>query len=159
MMRVTLSPDELYQAAIVGCHRHIQCLRANSPDKNFPDRENIRWATHIEAACSELAVCKLLGVYWSALDGPSALSDAGFGIQVRSTRYRTGCLILRERDSADANYVLVVARAPDYEIAGWLRGSERQDRHKRTNDRDPRPYWEIPQADLHPFRPLEREAA
>lgn len=151
---VTLDADELAVASLIGCRRNIACIRAKSDDVNFPDRENIRWQTHIDGACAELAVCKALGIYWIALSGPTAEGDVGRNIQVRSTRYADGHLIIRSRDSDNARYVLVTCRAPAYVVAGWMTGTEaKTDMFLRTNDRDPRPFWEVPQIALHPFRP------
>lgn len=151
-MKVTLQPDELVIGSAIGCRRHIECLRVKSPSKNFPDRDNILWATHVEAACAELAVCKLLNIYWTALAGPHAEGDVGRNLQVRSTRYPNGELIVRPSDPDTSTFVLVTCRAPDYEICGWIRGVDaKQNQYVRTNDYDPRPYWSVPQSDLHPI--------
>jgi hypothetical protein len=150
-MKVTLYEDELAIASMIGCRRHIKSIGWRD---RFPDRENIAWAIDVEGACAELACCKVLGWYWQALSGgEKAPGDIGKGVQVRSTRHETGGLIIRESDRDNDGYLLVTCRAPNYVIRGWMRGGDcKKDEYRQTNDRDPKPFWLVPQNRLREFQ-------
>lgn len=148
-MKVTLSPDEMAVASMIGCRRRIESLRAGSIDEAFAD-VGIRWAIDIDAACAELACCKALGWYWQGLGGPKSSGDIGKNVQVRSTRYPDGGLLIRPRDLDASRFLLVTCQAPDYVIVGWLTGQEaKQECFKRT--RNNRLFWQVPQERLRPF--------
>lgn len=152
---IRLNVDEMVAAATIGAHRNIACLRAGSPDTNFPDPEGRRWSQHIEAAGAELAVSKWRNRYWWGLAGPHAANDAAH-FQVRHTPHESGHLIVRARDSDEDAFVLVVGKAPAYRIVGWIRADAKTDAYRATNKRDPRPYWQVPQSAL---RSIYTEAA
>ena len=150
-MEIRLLPDELFLASAVGCRRRIDSILRDAASQ-LPDRERIQWTTDIDGACAELAACKALGWYWVALAGRQAIGDIGQGVQVRSTRYHDGSLIIRQRDKADASYLFVTCEAPRYFIRGWLTGLEaKTDRYEQTNGHDSTPFWKVPQDELYPF--------
>lgn len=141
MIVVELNKDELTAAAAVGARRHISAL--GSENASFPE-EGKNWQQHIEGAAAELAVCKHRGHYWVGC-GKTSRYDVPCA-QVRAIMQKNHSLILRERDESEDAYILVFARAPLYVLLGWLNGYEgMQDEYLTTNDKDPKPYWQIPQ--------------
>lgn len=87
--------------------------------------QHYSWQTDIEAACAEMAVAKALNIYWDGSvnkfkkDGPDLPPD----IEVRTTEYKNGHLILRDGDKKycnDMRFVLVVGEAPKFYLSGWI---------------------------------------
>jgi hypothetical protein len=72
-------------------------------------------------------------------------------IQVRSTRYDTGHLLLHESDIPDHVFVLVCGLAPKFRLAGWTtpKVSRKPDFWKVYKGRGA--YW-VPQDALSPVR-------
>ena len=154
---VTLTPDELYQAAIVGAHRRITCLSRRKVAQHYDDANGYEWATEIEACCAEIALSKHLGWYWSGgvFNGNRAEHDVG-NKQVRHTVYQNGSLIIYPEDNPQDRFVLVTGKAPAYTIRGWVLGDEvmckgkdhvwwTHPNHKRC------PSWWVPQSALRPL--------
>ncbi len=132
-IKVTLTPDEMYQAGIVGLHRHITCVTSGRRGEHFYGKnKDHEWFTHIGAACAELAVAKHLNVYWTGgvFDGKRADCDVG-NKQVRYTTLNDPpYLMIYEKDKPFYNYILVSGRAPDFFIEGWANGGKVQEKGK-----------------------------
>lgn len=68
-------------------------------------------------------------------------ADVGEDIEVRSTKYSNGALILRDNDADDRRYVLVVVDAmAGFEIKGWVWGYEAKTEQWFKGDQG-RPAW------------------
>lgn len=152
VIEVLLNKDELAAGTAVGCRRQIEAI--GSAKMNFPDDDNVRWQQHIEAACAEIAVSKHRGTYWVGC-GPQARYDV-MGGQVRAILQPHHSLILRpydelaqRGDKPEDAFILVYAKAPRYMLIGWAWGHEvMRDEFVVTNERDPKPYWQVPQSGL-----------
>jgi hypothetical protein len=127
-MNVTLPWSECLLAAQVGSMRRIYALR-NGIDGAFSGGPAEPWDADIEGAAAELAVCKLIGCFWTGMEVSGSdrkegvTPDAG-GVQVRSTRLKSGSLILHEGDADDSAFVLVVGRIPRLDVKGWIHGRD-----------------------------------
>lgn len=117
---------------------------------------------HIQGALAECAAAKKLGLPWiSALKSEKlnpGVSDIGAGetgLQVRSTTYRTGHLILRPRDSREDIYVLVVSLSEcEHHLVGWMYGYEGMIEAFWRADFNGPPAWFIPQGSMKPVSAL-----
>lgn len=160
-LEVELSYPEMLVAGNGGVLRQVNALRkrVNDPDAHHRDPME----AHVSGAISEWAVCKALGVPWDPVIGPKWFSRSiqpgdvrvgGHAIEIRSTSLENGCLIAHDYSFDDRAYVLVLtARAPVYELVGWMLGSDcKQQRFWR--DKVPRPAYFIPQRELRPIEEL-----
>lgn len=163
-MRVDLklTNAELMQAALTGSMRRITSLK-EGVDNNRKCREpKSSWANDIDGAAAEMAVSKHLGRYWSAHVRQFTGDDVPGGVQVRSTTYEQGKLIIRDDDPDDAFFVLVVANAPTYSIRGGIFARDAKiDAYFRACDpSEGSPAWWVPQdalVDLDVINPKVRE--
>jgi hypothetical protein len=107
---------------------------------------------HQQGAAAEAAVAKYLGRWWSGAINDLKAADVG-NLQVRSTPYQEGSLILHKvKDADDDCFILAVGTAPTFRLAGWIRGrdgkSERFWTEKKNNGR---PAYFVPQEALKPM--------
>lgn len=107
---------------------------------------------------AELAVAQYLDVPWDPPIGTTDKhsGDVG-GFQVRATKYRTGCLVVRPQDPPGHVYILVTGEPPDLAIVGWATGWEarRLGKWEARNGRDPA--WWLHQSKLHPWPPWGKD--
>jgi hypothetical protein len=88
--------------------------------------------------------------------GPGTLRAGDVGnLQVRATEHERGCLILYDRDDANAVFVLVTGRFPEYIVRGWCYAHEgQQPRYVKHDARFPTYF--VPQSALRPIEQLQR---
>jgi hypothetical protein len=152
---VTLTPDELYQAAIVGVHRRITCIFGRKKEQHYDASAGDEWATEIESCCAELAVSKYFNRYWAGgvFNGQRAASDVD-GKQVRHSVHAGGHLIIYPEDKPTDAYFLVTGKAPVYVLRGWRRGAKvigLGKEHEWWRTKNVRsPSWWVPQSALIP---------
>lgn len=122
MVSVELTPPECLLAANVGLMRRLQAITGRRlPSYGYDNADP--WQADIEGACGECVVAKYLRVFWNGSIGDLDAADVG-RVQVRTTRFDDGCLIVRLTDPSDSVFVLVVGQAPTYRIAGWIHATE-----------------------------------
>lgn len=124
MIEVTFTHYELRMAAMIGVERQLEAIRFLRVHKY--EFAGSGWDIHIEGALAELAVAKARNSYWTALarDPGELPGDVGH-VQVRSTKYRNGSLIVHPEDPDDAPFVLVVRYDEHtFHVIGWLYGKE-----------------------------------
>jgi hypothetical protein len=153
MMRVDIAmcSNELMQAGLAGVMRRVSSLKNGLKDKFYTAKFVPGWATDIDGAASEMAVSKYFHRYWSGHVDNFTGDDVLGGVQVRSTGYEHGCLIVRPHDPDDALYILVVAKPPIYSIRGGILGPDAKvDKYWRGADctNGDAPAWWVPQEDL-----------
>jgi hypothetical protein len=140
--------------AAMATHKVIDSIRLHRQN-NHGFKEN-GWTENIEGYLGEMVVAKALGIYYSAGDGKGFKgADVGDTIQVRWARQSNYRLIVREADSSAYNYVLVTGHAPDYNIRGFISGTNAKHPvyfEKIDNDRPPAYF--IPQQNLSPIEGL-----
>jgi hypothetical protein len=104
----------------------------------------------------ELVVAEILGEVWHKYsEDPQGLpGDVGTGIQVRTTKRRTGGLFLHPRDKDDHAFVLVRVpkmQYPDWvEVVGWTYGRDGKQQEFWTEPQPGRPCFEYPARLLNP---------
>jgi hypothetical protein len=142
-----LTSPELMQAALCGSMRRITAMKDGMDTDCNCRNPKTSWATDIDGAASEMAVSKYLRRYWSGHVRNFTGDDVLGGIQVRSTVYEQGKLILRPDDPDDAFFILVVANAPIYSIRGGIFARDGKiDAYFRPCDPvEGSPAWWVPQ--------------
>lgn len=142
--------------ATIGVARRMASLRRGQTNK--VQNRDFGWHSDIEAACAEIALAKVLGVYWGG--GVNTFHDADAGLfQVRHTQLENGCLIVREADSDYERFVLVRGTHPTYEIPGWLLGADAKTERFARAPGGHMPAWFVPATELRPVSELLDDAA
>lgn len=118
---VTLTMHEINMAANVGLMRQLCALKAGKHDAHGFDGAG--WSEHIEGACGELAVAKILGRYWDGSVNTWKADDLP-GLQIRTRSRHDYDLIVRPGDDDQAVFVLVTGQCPEYRVRGWITGAE-----------------------------------
>jgi hypothetical protein len=118
---VTLTWHEAAMASHVGWMRQLAAIKAGKQDRHGYDGEG--WSEHIEGACGELAVAKILGRYWDGSVNTWKADDLP-GLQIRTRSRHDYDLIVRPGDDDQAAWVLVTGRCPEYRVRGWITGSD-----------------------------------
>jgi hypothetical protein len=121
-MKVTLTPAEMVMAANVGVLRHVSSLKAGRSDRHGAAAGG--WQLHIEGALGELAYSKAVGVFWPGSVNSFKGEDSAGGVQIRTRSKPEYELIVRDDDSDDDLFVLVVGTAPEYRVVGSIRGAD-----------------------------------
>ena len=151
---VTLTALEIGIAAGIGCTRQIESRSQRRVDHSGKGVE-LLWEHDINGAIGEYVVAKSLNVFPDVRLGTFKLPDIG-KLQVRTTLYDNGCLLIRTNDSSDDMYALVVGVRNEfftYRIAGCLRGYDAMQPQWLTDKGNGRePQYFVPQSALEPFK-------
>ncbi len=142
---VGLNPWEFARAATVGVQRQIAALL--KPHTGYTPKDP--WGSHIEGACGELGFAKGLNFYWDGGVNTYSLGQDVFLYQVRTRSLPTNDLIIRPQDKDDDVFVLVVGKAPNFTIVGWIFGFEAKQKQFWQVTEQGDPAWFVPQAALY----------
>ena len=105
-----------------------------------------RMAEEIIGACAEIAFAKALDrFYVPPLNNFHSTADILSDIEIRGTRREGGRLIVRDNDSPDRRYVLVVVNPPEALIVGWILGRDARRDEWLDNPNGYRRAWFVPQ--------------
>ncbi|MGA1697544.1 MAG: hypothetical protein ACO4AZ_01555 [Ilumatobacteraceae bacterium] len=161
MIWVKFTRHELMLAAMAGAQRRIAALEIQRPAKHgADDRAENNWQIDIVGTMGEMAVSKAYQKYWfpAAYDGNLKSLEGDVGqLQVRSTGWLSGHLLLYEYDKPETPYIFTIVREPHVKIVGWTTLEEA----RRIGD--PRPsktdmcYW-VRQDRLRPAETLSEVA-
>lgn len=149
MIEVTLSPDELMFAALVGIRRQVHNLFAGRQDKHGAPRDK-GWQIHVEGAAGERAVAKAKGAYWDGNLGDLGADDVG-RVQVRTRSNHDFDLIIHKDDPDDRAFILVTGIAPTYSLRGWIYGRDAKQQEWWQDPAGGRPAYFVPQSALRPI--------
>ena len=111
---------EVAIGAMVGVRRQIK-HRMRGDLHRWGENGIGPWDRDVESACAEKFVARMTGLYH--FDGEDGATDVG-PHQVRQTSLPDGRLILHPDDKDHEAFILVVGRAPVYEMIGWCFGRE-----------------------------------
>ena len=149
MKEVRLTIGELHLAAQNGSLRQIESMSRNLPDKHGFDGPG--WNIHIEGAAGEIAAAKALGVFWGGtINTFKSEGDVG-KLEIRTTSTKNNRLIVRNGDKDDSAFVLVVGRAPSYQVVGWMTGKEAKQKKYLSAPGGRPPAYFVPREDLKPL--------
>lgn len=118
-VKLELTPSEMYVGGLVGTLRRVISTQ-NGYDKN-KHAEISDWQTDCDGACAEMAVAKFYRAYWTPTVNTFKSPDLPGRIQVRSTTYTDGCLIIRPNDKIKAEiFILVITKIPHMLLVGMM---------------------------------------
>jgi hypothetical protein len=156
-MIVRLNKVEFYNAAHIGLIRQLQNINKGRKDSYGAETMD-GWGIHIEGACGELVVAKVLNIFYNGNIGDLSACDVNNeerNIEVRTRSNHRYDLILHPKDKDENVFILVTGKAPLYKIRGWILAKEGK---KKKYWSDPsgknRPAFFIPQKDLKPIKEL-----
>ena len=146
-------------AAHCGLLRNLaSIIDGRKPAYGFDD-EDLTWGPHIEGACGEVAVAKLLDKFWSPTVNTFGGADIGRSIGVRTRSKAHYDLIVREADDPNHKYILVTGRAPKFTVHGYIIGSDaRKDDWVHSYGGRPAA-WFVPQSALRSIDELKQPPA
>jgi hypothetical protein len=106
--------------AMVGARRNVSAISKGLKPKQGMDAKDT-WRTHCEGACGEVAVAKVLNLFW---DGSIDTFHGSLGSDVGHFHVRTRSehgyeLNIRDDDKDDEAYILATGLAPDFVVRGW----------------------------------------
>jgi len=101
-----------------------------------------------------MAAAKALGLYWCASVDTFKAADIGDSMQVRLTDKPDGSLIVREGDSNEHEFILVIGSEGRYRVRGWLSGRDAKQRHWLKSYGNREPAYFVPQSDLKSLEAL-----
>jgi hypothetical protein len=111
---------EILFAAQVALQRRI--FRYKKAEENIEHEDQLGddagWDDDIESSIAEMAVAKVLRLFWNGSINTSKSPDVGT-VYVRWTSVETGHLPIRPKDKA-GKYVLVTGVSPNYVVRGWM---------------------------------------
>jgi hypothetical protein len=149
--KVVLSRSEMISAGTVGLIRRIVSVGKLNDQMHSPDANP--WQIDIEGAMAEMAYAKAMGMFWSGSVGTFKAPDVG-DVQIRSTPRASNSLIIRANDKDDDIFVLVVGSAPEYTIAGYIRGEDGKKQEWVRSPNGGSAAYFVPQAALRPINEL-----
>lgn len=150
MHQVILTQAEIEIAAAVGRLRRVESIRQGLIPAHGFDGHGY-WDIDIEGAGAELAYAKSRGRYWGGCVNTFKGADVGTNVQIRSTKRKDGCLIVRDDDPEDHYFVLVTGEIPKFRVVGWMLGEDaKQERWAKEPNGRERAYF-VPQGELNRF--------
>lgn len=154
---VELSQFNVFMAGMVGVSRHMKCISWEQGYNGINNRKR-GWQDNCDGALGEQAFAKWLGRFWDGTPNTFRTTPDVAQYEVRTNAESWGDLIIRDRDSDDRVYVLVISSdCPRFLIRGWMRGIEaKQGRWRRAGDKTRPDAWFVPQGDLHDMDSLPR---
>ena len=152
MRSVTLEWYEYAMASDVGRMRSLASIRQGLKHKY--GMVTAGWTEGIEGACGELAVAKVLGIYWDGSVNTFKSPDVG-DLQVRTRSKDHYDLIVRPEDSSSEIFVLVTGTCPSYAVHGWIRGADAKQREFLKDYGNRPPAYFVPKNRLRPIEELK----
>ncbi len=148
-MKIKLTEFECRMAITIAVERCINSTFDGRKDNHGYDGSD-SWDVNIEGACAELAVAKAINKYWPGGVNTFKAPDLE-DIQVRWTPRKDGHLIVRKGDPDNDKFVLVIGKMPDYEVVGWIKGSDAKQERYLKNWGGRVPCYGVPQINLKPL--------
>ena len=124
MIPVELTQLELELARFVAEQRNRDGQSASADAEKYGYRGSTL-ELHYQGCLGEMAFAKAMNLYWSGAGLSYHFDDDVGRIQVRVTKYATGCLIVRPNEKAgEEPWVLVTGQDASYRVVGWIPGRE-----------------------------------
>jgi hypothetical protein len=155
-IKITLSEEDQQLAIEVGDNRYaVHSKRGTAERFNHKGRSAEK---EYESIGAEIAVARALDLTWE--DRPIVQDRKGDiidGLQVRSTKYSSGRLLIYDTDNNDHDFFLVTGEFPNYIVKGWINcGEGKKIGTLRQLVYDRPPQICVEQEDLNPVEAYER---
>lgn len=152
---VRLTTTELMVAGYIGTARNVQSSVVVGRDPGVGLRQDDNWTKNIEGAAGEMAVAKLLGIYWMPRIGDIQADDVGpYQVRTNASR-RLDDMALHDKDRDDRAFISVLSFVPDFHILGWIMAKDgKQASWSRVGTPGRPPCYFVPRSALHPMSDL-----
>jgi hypothetical protein len=152
-MRVDFDSEEIRRWAYAGVDRRVSAMAKNRKGAHGFNRSDF-WQLDLEGLLAEAAVAKALGVYYAPVTGAldTGLGDVLPGIQVRSTKYDTGSLLVHDSDADSDLFLLVTGASGSYIVRGYISGKDAKNPSFTKTHKGRTAYW-VPQSALRVLTP------
>lgn len=159
MSLIQFNEAELKKYSKMGAERCASALARQRKGAHGFNRDNERWQIDVEGVLAEAAVAKALGVEYKAtvdaLDTKAGdIPGLSTPLQVRSTKYTSGSLLIHHKDDDDHRFVLVTGIYGTYEIRGWIFAKFGKHDKLWRQYKGRGAFW-VPQDMLHPWDAAE----
>ena len=155
MIEVTLNWAEMYIATGIGRIRQLEAMKKGLPDKYGFIGDG--WSIHIEGACGELAVAKVLNVYWGGtVNTFKTKADVG-KLEVRTRSRHDYDLLVRPDDKDTSVFIHVTGKAPNFQIHGWMLGKDAKQEKWMQNYGGRDSAYFVPFAELQDLKDIKYE--
>lgn len=155
MHKIILTSSEMYLAEVAATYRYDENLRNNAKPKDGQSWERVT-KDNIMGLRGEMAVARFLDIYWRGAASGDYKADDLNGVEVRTTDYSGGNLILRPRDKLHMPYVLVICTGAVFDILGWIQARDgMQPKYLRETPGRPPAYF-VPRSELKPMESLKQ---
>lgn len=159
-MRVALTTAEMIEYGSAGIARCANAMEKQRKGAHGFNRDYERWQIDVEGLLAEAAAAKALNLPYAPTVGSldTADGDIGPGLQVRSTKYNTGSLLVHDRDPEDHYFILVTGVYGVYDIRGWIQAKHAKQPEWWKTYKGRGAYW-VAQQYLQPMNKLPRPKA
>ena len=146
---------DLINAMKIADLRIYESIRQNKHDP-LTAKMGILKTTEFEivGVLGEIAACKYLNIDSPLINGFKKFSDVGTLTEIRSTTKPEGCLIIRDRDDKNKNYVLATVTRYEVTLHGWINGTLAKQPEFQRNPHNLGTSYFIPQDQLQPINTL-----
>lgn len=156
-MNISLTYGEYYVAVQVGVLRFMTSEAARLNHASTYQRSHLeRLKEEVVGACGEMAFSKAINKPWDCSVNTFHDRPDVSGVEIRTTDNINGCLIIRDNDSPERWYYLVVGEPPNMRIVGSIQGHMARRPEYLRNPNGHRQAWFVPQSALIPFKPREK---
>lgn len=154
-MRIALTTEEMIEYGSAGIARCANAMEKQRKGAHGFNRDYERWQIDVEGLLAEAAAAKALNLPYSPTVGrlDTAEGDIGKGLQVRSTKYNTGSLLVHDRDPEQDTFILVTGVYGVYDIRGWIKAIHAKQPELWKTYKGRGAYW-VPQSMLQPMDKL-----
>ncbi len=158
-MKIRLTAEEIDAASSIGLARNQHAALNNASHLIRNTQTNVGRLTGI----AQYAFCKLLKRPYEphffergAFFDRSRRKDKTHGFRIRATNYKSGQLIVRDRDEDDIALVLAIVSTPEVHFRGWMMGGKAKNAEFFVGDAYERGYecWMVPPKHLNPMKTL-----
>jgi len=142
-MKITLTSNEYAQAVLPALFNVLRGHHNNRrTDHGKKSKRGVtkRFGDGVIGYCGELVVAKYLNLPWTPGDRFPTTGDVNNQIEVRTTYYENGHLLIYDVDDDDVIFYLVRGDYPTLEIVGYILGGDAK-RPEWWRDGDPPCYW------------------
>jgi hypothetical protein len=150
-MRIALTPEEFVEYGTLGLQRLSSALEKRRVGAHgFNRNAQERYRIDIEGLHAEYVAAKALNLLpftpcVGELD--SAMGDIGPGLQVRSTKYSSGSLLIHDSDDDDHIFILVTGELGVFDVRGWIYARDGKKKSLWKDYKGRGAYW-VPQSKL-----------
>ena len=155
-MTIDLTTEDLMVAATKAAVRQVMAIRKRRIGHDHGAHSKRKMAQRIGDSVignlGEMALSQAIGRPITSKFEDLRAKDIDQSLEVRTTEYANGCLLLHKSSPDDAIYVLVIVNDLSARVCGWIKADDGK-RPEYWREGDPGCYF-VPQSRLNPIDDL-----